>query len=205
MSTLLLVFVFLTSLIITLVLTKIFIKYNLFDAINHRSVHKSKATKTGGISIFLTLFIFSLFFYITKDQIFDFSLLIPLGIMFIVGVYDDFYNADFKLKFLIQIIVAKIIICMNGLFNFANSRVGRSTASKIITPPIVGVPFFFRCDLGPVGRISSPIWFLCSMWITQGPIMKLITNADIAANAERKVIYSNKLKNENLSIKLINI
>ena len=36
--------------------------------------------------------------------------LFPLGIMFIVGVYDDFYNADFKLKFLLQIIVAKIII-----------------------------------------------------------------------------------------------
>ena len=30
--------------------------------------------------------------------------------MFIVGVYDDFYNADFKLKFLLQIVVAKIII-----------------------------------------------------------------------------------------------
>tara|TARA_B100002019_G_C21246379_1_gene588507 strand:- start:1231 stop:1920 length:690 start_codon:yes stop_codon:yes gene_type:complete len=30
--------------------------------------------------------------------------------MFVVGVYDDFYNADFKLKFLLQIIVAKILI-----------------------------------------------------------------------------------------------
>ena len=30
--------------------------------------------------------------------------------MFIVGVYDDFYNADFKLKFMLQIIVAKILI-----------------------------------------------------------------------------------------------
>ena len=30
--------------------------------------------------------------------------------MFIVGVYDDLYNADFKLKFILQIIVAKIII-----------------------------------------------------------------------------------------------
>ncbi len=30
--------------------------------------------------------------------------------MFVVGVYDDLYNADFKLKFLLQIIVAKIII-----------------------------------------------------------------------------------------------
>ena len=30
--------------------------------------------------------------------------------MFIVGVYDDFYKADFKLKFFLQIIVAKILI-----------------------------------------------------------------------------------------------
>ena len=36
--------------------------------------------------------------------------MIPLSIMFIVGVYDDFYEADFKLKFLLQIIVSKIII-----------------------------------------------------------------------------------------------
>ena len=30
--------------------------------------------------------------------------------MFIVGVYDDFYDANFKLKFFLQIIVAKILI-----------------------------------------------------------------------------------------------
>ena len=35
--------------------------------------------------------------------------MIPLGIMFIVGVYDDFYSADFKLKFFLQIIF-KILI-----------------------------------------------------------------------------------------------
>ena len=32
--------------------------------------------------------------------------------MFIVGVYDDLYDADFKLKFLLQIIVAKLLIDM---------------------------------------------------------------------------------------------
>ena len=30
--------------------------------------------------------------------------------MFLIGVYDDFYKADFKLKFFLQIIVAKILI-----------------------------------------------------------------------------------------------
>ena len=87
-----------------------FTRLQKFDAINHRSVHSVKATKSGGITAFLILFIFSLYFYINGSKIYDYSLLIPLSIMFVVGVYDDFYNADFKLKFLLQIIVAKILI-----------------------------------------------------------------------------------------------
>ena len=96
--------------------------------------------------------------------------------------------------------VANTIIWIRGLFNFENRRVGRSTAIKMMTPPIVGVPLFFIWDSGPVGRISSPIWFLCSMWITQGPIMKLIINAMIAADAALNVIYSNKLNAEKESL-----
>ncbi len=80
-----------------------------------------------------------------------------------------------------------------------------STAIKIINPPIVGVPFFIICDSGPVGRISSPIWFLCSMWITKGPMIKLIINARIDANAARNVMYSNKLKTPNESLKGVKI
>lgn len=89
---------------------KIFIYYKRFDDINHRSSHNTFATRTGGIGVFLTLFIISLFYYFQSIEIFDYSLFIPLSIMFIIGVYDDFYNADFKLKFLLQIIVAKILI-----------------------------------------------------------------------------------------------
>jgi len=44
------------------------------------------------------------------DEIYDYSLLIPLSIMFVIGVYDDFYDADYKLKFFLQIIVAKLLI-----------------------------------------------------------------------------------------------
>jgi UDP-N-acetylmuramyl pentapeptide phosphotransferase/UDP-N-acetylglucosamine-1-phosphate transferase len=89
---------------------KVFIRFKKFDNFNHRSSHKTLATRTGGIGVFATLFFISLFFYFQNIDLFDYSLFIPLGIMFIVGVYDDFYNADFKLKFLLQIIVAKILI-----------------------------------------------------------------------------------------------
>ena len=82
----------------------------MFDDFNHRSSHKTLATRTGGIGVFMTIFFVSLYFYFNSIELFNYSLFIPLGIMFTVGVYDDFYNADFKLKFLLQIIVAKIII-----------------------------------------------------------------------------------------------
>ena len=89
---------------------RIFIFLKKFDDFNFRSSHNTLATRTGGIGIFATLFIISLYYYLQGVEIFDYSLFIPLGIMFIVGVYDDFYKADFKLKFFLQIIVAKILI-----------------------------------------------------------------------------------------------
>ena len=92
------------------IIQRIFVKYQKFDDINHRSAHNVLATRTGGIGIFLTLLLVCLFYYFKGIELFDYSLFIPLGIMFIVGVYDDFYRADFKLKFLLQIIVAKILI-----------------------------------------------------------------------------------------------
>jgi UDP-GlcNAc:undecaprenyl-phosphate GlcNAc-1-phosphate transferase len=88
----------------------LFVKLKKFDSINARSSHSTLATKTGGIAVFTTLFFITLYFYFTSNEIFDFSLLIPLAIIFVIGVYDDFYDANFKLKFFIQIIIAKLLI-----------------------------------------------------------------------------------------------
>ena len=89
---------------------RIFIHFKKFDDFNFRSSHNTLATRTGGIGVFSTLLIISLFFYFQGIEIFNYSLFIPIAIMFFVGVYDDFYRADFKLKFFLQIIVAKILI-----------------------------------------------------------------------------------------------
>ena len=111
--------------LLTYFIQKIFVYYKRFDDFNHRSSHKTLATRTGGIGVFLTLLSVAIYFYFNEIELYDNSLFIPLGIMFVVGVYDDFYNADFKLKFLLQIIVAKIIIDQgyaitnfHGLFGF---------------------------------------------------------------------------------------
>ena len=96
------------------IVNQYFLSKNLIDKVNRRSSHSSLATRSGGISIFLTLFLISTYFYITGYEIYKFSLLVPLSILTTVGLYDDINGVDFKLKFIFQIIVAKIIID-NGL------------------------------------------------------------------------------------------
>ena len=125
MNSALLIVAFALSALLHYGIQQVFIYYKRFDDFNHRSSHKTLATRTGGIGIFLSLLFVSLFYYFQNVDLFDYSLFIPLGIMFIVGVYDDFYQADFKLKFLLQIIVAKILIDQgyvisnyHGLFGF---------------------------------------------------------------------------------------
>ena len=119
------------------IVQKIFLLKSKIDQINHRSSHSVTATKTGGISVFITLTFYTIYFYLTKNQIFDFSLMLPLGIIFVTGVYDDSYNADFKLKFLIQIIVAKLFIdygfSINNLYGFLGINELPNILSQILS------------------------------------------------------------------------
>ena len=102
--------------VIALVISqKIFIRRNIIDKINPRSSHSVTATRNGGIAIFTSICCISTFYYIQGIDLFNYSFLVPLSILVIVGCYDDMYNVDFKLKFLFQIIAAKILID-NGYF-----------------------------------------------------------------------------------------
>lgn len=101
---------FIISILFHIIVQNFFIKKKYFDDFNHRTSHKTLATRSGGISIFSSLFLISILYYFLKIELFDYSLFIPLGILFTIGVYDDLYQADFKIKFLMQLIVAKILI-----------------------------------------------------------------------------------------------
>ena len=52
--------------------------------------------------------------------------------MFFVGVYDDFYNADFKLKFFLQIIVAKILIDQGFIISNYHGFLGLHEVPNIV-------------------------------------------------------------------------
>ena len=104
------IFILCFSFCLIYVIQKIFISKNITDEIISRSSHSSLASRSGGLSIFLTVFIISCYYYLQGYEIYDFSIIVPISMLTIVGLYDDLYNVDFKLKFIFQIIFAKIII-----------------------------------------------------------------------------------------------
>ena len=108
------IFIAIISLLNTFILLKIFqslfLSIGIKDRINKRSSHKVIATRSGGVSIIISIFIISTVYYLFNSTIYDFSLLIPMLLLGLIGLYDDVYNLDFKLKFIFQIIAAKIII-----------------------------------------------------------------------------------------------
>ena len=105
---------FFLSIPILILTQRYFLKKKYIDKVISRSSHNTVATRSGGIAIFLTIFIISCFYYLIGFEIYDFSIIVPLSLLMIVGLYDDVYNMDFKLKFIFQIIAAKILVD-NGL------------------------------------------------------------------------------------------
>ena len=111
---------------------KLFIKKNIIDKINDRSSHSVRATRSGGIAIFSTLFVVSTYNYFNSIEIFDYSLIVPISLMLIVGLYDDIYKLDFKLKFIFQIIAAKIIIDYGLIIDNFHGVLGIYELNRII-------------------------------------------------------------------------
>ena len=135
---------FTLSCIIIIISQKYFLYNNYIDKIKTRSSHSSIATRTGGVSLFSTLFLISIYFYLIGYDIYEFSLLIPLAILAAVGLYDDINGVDFKLKFIFQIIAAKIIIdnglIIDNLHGFAGIyEISRITAQLLTVFVIVAV------------------------------------------------------------------
>ena len=107
---------------------KNFLHYKKFDDFNHEFTYNA-CHKNRRYRFVFTVLIISIFYYFNEIELFDYSLFIPLSIMVVAGVYDDLYNANFKLKFFLQIIVAKILIDQgfvisnyHGLLDFMKFR-----------------------------------------------------------------------------------
>jgi UDP-N-acetylmuramyl pentapeptide phosphotransferase/UDP-N-acetylglucosamine-1-phosphate transferase len=98
------------SIFLNLAFKKLFLERGLIDNINHRSSHNSVALRSGGTIIFIIIVSYSGYLYFLGKQPYDFSFLLPLSILYVIGLYDDLKGLDFTLKFIFQIIAAKLLI-----------------------------------------------------------------------------------------------
>ena len=132
---------FFLSIFLHIAVQHFFVKKKYFDDFNHRTSHKTMATRSGGISIFSSLFFISVLYYFLKIELFDYSLFIPLGILFTIGVYDDLYQANFKIKFIMQLIVSKILIDQGFVISSLHGFLGVYEIPWIFSQLITAIGF----------------------------------------------------------------
>lgn len=130
---LILVSSFLISSVTIFTVHVLFKKKQIIDTINKRSSHTTSATRSGGLSVFISIFCISTYHYLFGIELYDYSLLIPLILLLIVGLYDDIYQLDFKLKFIFQIIAAKIIIDSGLVIDNLHGVLGINELNRIFS------------------------------------------------------------------------
>ena len=104
--------VFFSCLILTPVIIGLCKKYNWYDEVDPRKVHKGQIPRLGGVGIFISFLIGILlyvFVFSTSDMHYTLPAFFGGLIIFFFGILDDFVNMRAKLKFLVQIIAALIV------------------------------------------------------------------------------------------------
>lgn len=81
---------------------------------NHRTVHKKEIVRIGGYAIYISFIIGCVVFLKTDSQIN--AILIGSFMVFSVGLFDDIYDLSPKLKFLVEVIAALVVILYGGIY-----------------------------------------------------------------------------------------
>lgn len=84
-------------------------KFNLYDEVDPRKIHKGNIPRLGGIAVFSSFLITWLsvrFLFKSVEIGFYASLFVGFGIILCFGFIDDIFNLRAKLKFLVQILAA---------------------------------------------------------------------------------------------------
>lgn len=96
-------------------------KYNWYDNVNPRKMHKGLVPRLGGFAMFLAYIISVIFYILTNKNNFqqEFCSVMPFFIgglvIYIAGIIDDFTDLRARIKFVIQIIAA-LVICLSPMY-----------------------------------------------------------------------------------------
>ena len=112
---------FLISLFLTPIVRKLCIRFDFVDYPKKDRWHKKPTAILGGIAIFMAVFVSLIFLfkellnyeYITNNpHSKEFGLIIGVGSVFLLGLFDDIYHIKPQIKLLGQIIIAAVVVYM---------------------------------------------------------------------------------------------
>lgn len=88
----------------------VFSNNKILDPVTLRSSHRSKATRSGGLSVFLSISVSFAIASSTTNLELDPYMLLGVIFMALTGIADDFFNVRYKEKFFLQIFSGIIIL-----------------------------------------------------------------------------------------------
>lgn len=103
-------FVFCISFILLFVMRNTALSIGLVDKPDSRKLHQGLIPLVGGISIYIALLISSAIFISELEQLWLYFTC--GGILIVLGIFDDYFDVNFKIKLIVQIVIAIIVICL---------------------------------------------------------------------------------------------
>lgn len=123
------------SLVITPIIIKIVKKLNLTDKPNHRKMHTNPIPTLGGIAIFLSFLAGMLILQPENEN--HLVILVGAAVILLLGILDDIYNLSAKTKFIVQVVVASVVVFWGGIdIDFINLPFGGELQFGILSPLI---------------------------------------------------------------------
>ncbi|TSJ65708.1 undecaprenyl/decaprenyl-phosphate alpha-N-acetylglucosaminyl 1-phosphate transferase [Allobacillus salarius] len=130
----------LAALLITPLVRKLAIVFNIVDQPDERKIHTMEQPYLGGIAIFLGVMITYMMFWPNHDH--QLAVILGAVVMLIVGFLDDKYNLKPVVKLIGQFIAASIIVASDLLIERIN------------------IPFLGEVELGNLSVIITIIWII---------------------------------------------
>jgi UDP-GlcNAc:undecaprenyl-phosphate GlcNAc-1-phosphate transferase len=96
---------------------KVYLKNNMVDQINQRSSHSVTATRSGGVSIFISLIVILLIYSLIYQLEYNMFIWLALSLSLFLGFWDDLYDISYKHKFIVQIFIGFLLTQSGYLIN----------------------------------------------------------------------------------------
>lgn len=146
---------FFVAIIMTPLIRKIALKYEVYARPNHRTIHQDIVPKLGGVAIFAAYLIGFILIMLFAGQ--QFETLVREGIIFLIGgsliliagIYDDIKEINYYHKLIVQCLAAIIVVLFGYKISFIINPLG-----GIISLGIFSVPFTLLWLVGITNAIN---------------------------------------------------